>query len=280
MRSVRPLRSASATDRPRPPASPVMTSLDGVPVNVESYRSSRSSISAGYGGAHPADDPQGAVDHRQLTDEQARWRRSALGQSGQGWPVIVFCVVSSLAVFGLFEVISSSKSSSAEKAAMDRETSMCEARVRRLMGPLTMVFLESTVVVIGGGVFLFLWTTYARAKKIPLWTWGSPQTVTDKQHPANEYYPTLPDNMLAIPRDSEDLDNILHPQTDADGEPVPELLVLQRVVARSPCLGGPAGCWCPTCYPCKAACWLISTWLAVGICRFLIEDAVRSQLGC
>jgi hypothetical protein len=32
------------------------------------------------------------------------------------------------------------------------------------------------------------------------------------QHPANEYYPTLPDNMLAIPRDSEDLDNILHPQ--------------------------------------------------------------------
>jgi hypothetical protein len=60
---------------------------------------------------------------------------------------------------------------------------------------------------------------------------------------------------------------------------VPELLTLDRV-ALSPCLGGPAGCWCPPCYPAKAVCWLLGAWVALGLLRLLLELAVRAQLDC
>jgi len=67
----------------------------------------------------------------------------------------------------------------------------CEARVRQLLDPFWMVVMAFAVFAIGVAVFLFLWQTYARAKKVPCWVWGSPQTVHDPQHPRNEAYDDL-----------------------------------------------------------------------------------------
>ena len=50
----------------------------------------------------------------------------------------------------------------------------------------------------------------------------------DKQHPNSLAYATLSDDVLALPRDSREFDRILRPERNEDGEPIPELLVLNR----------------------------------------------------
>ena len=127
---------------------------------------------------------------------------------------------------------------------------------------------------------------------------------------------------LDLSRDSVEVDAIMHPELDAEGEPVPELLTIQQLTT-DPCLGGPvsqphmtpyyyppsplsfllllvimmmlaltrqlstmlshylqAMCWCPPCYPCKAACWLLGAWVALAGLRLLLELNVRSQYSC
>ena len=133
--------------------------------------------------------------------------------------------------------------------------------------------------------------------------------VEDVQHPRNERYGDLPDEHLAVPRNSIEIDHILEDKNfTRDGEPVPvrrcprllddsfvcrwsslltsvgdcvgqELLVLDRC-ATSPCLGGPAGCWCPPFYPMKGLCWVISVWLVAALLRVLLELGVRAELDC
>ena len=66
---------------------------------------------------------------------------------------------------------------------------LCEAHVRAALRPVTMLLLEGTLFGIGAAVFTFLWVTYARAKKIPAWVWGMPQTVVDEQHPGKSNTP-------------------------------------------------------------------------------------------
>ena len=85
--------------------------------------------------------------------------------------------------------------------------------------------------------------------------------------------------MLAVPRDSAEIQAIEQPEYDEEGEPRPELLVLDTC-ARPPLLGGPAGCWCPPFYPAKAACWLCTVWLIAGVLRLLVELSVRSEIDC
>eukprot|EP01048_Picozoa_sp_COSAG05_P002250 COSAG05_NODE_87_length_20404_cov_42.272051_20_plen_158_part_00 len=51
----------------------------------------------------------------------------------------------------------------------DAAVIMCEAHVRAALTPLSMLALESTLFGIGAAVFTFLWVTYAKAKKIPVW---------------------------------------------------------------------------------------------------------------
>ena len=41
-----------------------------------------------------------------------------------------------------------------------------------------------------------------------------------------------------LSRDSVEVDAIMHPELDAEGEPVPELLTIQQLTT-DPCLGGP-----------------------------------------
>lgn len=96
----------------------------------------------------------------------------------------------------------------------------CERGVRRLLNHTEMVFFGLLMLGIGGAVFTFLWLTYARAKKIPFFVWGKPQTVGDDQHPRSSRYPTIPDDMLALPRDSFEIERILSPELDEQGEPV------------------------------------------------------------
>merc|ERR1711871_407131 len=161
-----------------------------------------------------------------------------------------------------------------------RSQAPCETKVREVLDPFWTVALAYAVFAIGAAVFLFLWETYARSKKIPCWTRGSPQTVEDVQHPRNERYDTLDDDHLAVPRNSIEIDHILQTKNfTKDGEPIPELLVLDRT-ACSPCLGGPAGCWCPPFYPVKALCWLICVWLVATLLRVWLELEVRAELHC
>ncbi len=56
--------------------------------------------------------------------------------------------------------------------------------------------------------------------------------VEDEQHPRNEHYDDLPDDLLAVPRDSMEIQNVLECNNySRDGEPIPVRALLQRGAA-------------------------------------------------
>eukprot|EP01046_Picozoa_sp_COSAG06_P048623 COSAG06_NODE_7305_length_2551_cov_6.296085_2_plen_445_part_00 len=56
--------------------------------------------------------------------------------------------------------------------------------------------------------------------------------VEDEQHPRNEHYDDLPDDLLAVPRDSMEIQNVLECNNySRDGEPIPVRALLQRAAA-------------------------------------------------
>ena len=85
--------------------------------------------------------------------------------------------------------------------------------------------------------------------------------VEDEQHPRNEHYDDLPDDLLAVPRDSMEIQNVLECNNySRDGEPIPVRALLQRAAGAAGAAGAAAAgaaagggrdcCWC-----CCWCCW-------------------------